>query len=149
MAQDRLKVLDNGQFYYAFKRVWANGAVGITFKGKDLIERLVALIPAPFKNLTRYHGVFAPRSRFKHLVSAKSQIRRDQFIKPDKQNKQDKQQRKKYYTMWAELMRKVFACDVLICPHCESTSSAVASISDHQIDVLECLINYDSRAPPK
>ena len=51
--------------------------------------------------------------------------------------------------MWADLMRKVFACDVLICPHCESKSSAVASISDHQIDVLECLIDYDSRAPPK
>ena len=51
--------------------------------------------------------------------------------------------------MWAELMRKVFACDVLICPHCESTLSAVASINDHQIDVLECLIDYDSRAPPK
>ena len=34
----------------------------------DFISRLVALIPAPRFNLTRYHGVFAARSKHRSEV---------------------------------------------------------------------------------
>ena len=40
LAQNRLQMLDDGRFYYAFKRIWSNGAKGIMFNGEDLIERL-------------------------------------------------------------------------------------------------------------
>jgi hypothetical protein len=34
----------------------------------QFLKRLAALIPAPFQNLTRYHGIFANRSRFRSLL---------------------------------------------------------------------------------
>ena len=33
------------------------------------IARLVALVPRPRVNLTRYHGVFAPHSKYRALVT--------------------------------------------------------------------------------
>ena len=68
LAQDRLEELDDGRFYYRFKRVWKNGTRGIFFEGPDLLERLVALIPPPRKHQLRYHGVYAPNSRFQTVV---------------------------------------------------------------------------------
>mgnify|MGYP003998223183 FL=1 len=137
-------MLDDGRFYYAFKRIWSNGAKGIMFNGEDLIERLAALIPMPRKNLTRYHGVFAPRSRFKHVVNARSKRDHDRFVRVQRHK------RRVYYTMWAELMRKVFVHDVLGCQFCNGRMAVVASIQTVQIDVLECLIKYDggARDPP-
>lgn len=34
----------------------------------QLLKRLAVLLPAPYQNLTRYHGVFANRSRFRPLL---------------------------------------------------------------------------------
>ncbi|MFH2008338.1 MAG: hypothetical protein ABI333_17265 [bacterium] len=34
----------------------------------QLLKRLAVLLPAPFQNLTRYHGVFANRSRWRPLL---------------------------------------------------------------------------------
>jgi hypothetical protein len=34
-----------------------------------VISRLVALVPKPRVNLTRFHGVFAPHSRYRALVT--------------------------------------------------------------------------------
>jgi len=47
IAQDRLAELEDGRFYYEFKRVWKNGTRGIFFEGPDPLERLAALIPPP------------------------------------------------------------------------------------------------------
>ena len=38
------------------------------FDGTDLLERIAALIPVPYKNITRYHGIFAPRSKLRSRV---------------------------------------------------------------------------------
>ena len=147
LAQDRLQCLDNGKFYYQFKRTWSNGAQGITFEGIDLIERLAALIPFPYKNLTRYHGVFAPRSRFKKFMKGRRGVVA-QLIEDERKCSLHK--RRVYYTLWHELMKKVFNVDVLGCSFCGSGMTIVSCISDYQIDVLECLVGYDAeaRGPP-
>ena len=41
----------------------------IIFEPLDFIARLAALIPPPRINLTRYHGVFAPNSQHRALVT--------------------------------------------------------------------------------
>jgi hypothetical protein len=61
IAQDRLAELEDGRFYYEFKRVWKNGTRGIYFEGPDLLERLAALIPPP-DSVTR-SGVKATSQR--------------------------------------------------------------------------------------
>ena len=78
------------------------------------------------------------------MVNARSKRDHDRFV----MGKRHK--RRVYYTMWAELMRKVFVHDVLGCQFCTGRMAVVASIQTVQIDFLECLIEYDggARDPP-
>ena len=39
------------------------------FEPLDFIARLAALVPKPRVNLTRFHGVFAPNSRYRARVT--------------------------------------------------------------------------------
>lgn len=50
---------------------------------------------------------------------------------------------------WAELMRRVFAVDVLECPRCAGSMRILAAIHPPEATraILECL-NLPSRAPP-
>jgi hypothetical protein len=49
----------NGQVRYELNTPYRNGTTHIIFEPLDFISRLVALIPKPRVNLTRFHGVFA------------------------------------------------------------------------------------------
>ena len=50
---------------------------------------------------------------------------------------------------WAELMRRVWALDVLACPRCGGRMRIIAAISGREAKdaILECL-GLPSRAPP-
>ena len=68
VCQERLELSSTGQVMVRFKRAWRNGAHSVVLAPLDFISRLVALIPAPRFNLTRYHGVFAARSKYRSEV---------------------------------------------------------------------------------
>jgi len=63
IATERLSPLPDGRLLYALKRRWRDGTTHVTFEPLDLIEKLVALIPAPRAHTVRYHGVLAPAAR--------------------------------------------------------------------------------------
>ena len=66
-SQDRLSELPDGRIRYRLSRPWGNQRA-ITLQPTALLHRLAALIPAPYVNLTRYHGCFAPNARRRHEV---------------------------------------------------------------------------------
>ena len=68
VCQERLELSSTGQVVVRFKRAWRSGAHAVVLAPLDFIGRLVALIPAPRFNLTRYHGVFAARSKSRSEV---------------------------------------------------------------------------------
>jgi hypothetical protein len=47
---------------YELKTPYRDGTTHVIFEPMDFIARLVALVPKPRVNLTRFHGVFAPNS---------------------------------------------------------------------------------------
>ena len=59
----------NGQVRYELKTPYRDGTTHVVFSPLDFIARLVALIPKPRVNLARYHGVFAPNSRWRDQVT--------------------------------------------------------------------------------
>ena len=146
LAKDRLEYLEDGSFYYGFKRAWANGVKGIRFTGADLLERLAALVPPPRKNITRYHGVFAPSSKLRKSVTQHTQ---DQYLRTQRLliRKSNKKKRN-YWCLWALLMRHVFREEVLTCPRCQSSMQMIALI-DHP-EAIHAMLGYDdeARAPP-
>ena len=59
----------NGRVRYELKTPWRNGTTHVLFEPLDFISRLVSLVPKPRVNLTRFHGVFAPNSKYRALVT--------------------------------------------------------------------------------
>ncbi len=55
--------------------------------------------------------------------------------------------RRSYRVPWAELLRKVFAVDVLACPKCEGRLEMIAFISDQGI-ARKILEHLELDAPP-
>ena len=102
----------------------------------DFIGRLVALIPAPHFNLTRYHGVFAARSKLRSKVvpgpapkeaSAEPvQLRLALDGEPVRAALADELEAKPVSRHpWAYLLQRVFAVDVLTCSLCQGAMRLV------------------------
>ena len=69
-SQQRLSVLPNGKVSYKLARPWPTpaGVSELHMEPLQFLKRLAVLLPAPYQNLTRYHGVFANRSRYRPLL---------------------------------------------------------------------------------
>jgi hypothetical protein len=143
IAQDRLAELEDGRFYYEFKRVWKNGTRGIFFEGPDLLERLAALIPPPRRHQVRYHGVYAPNSRFQAVV------KRMTLAGEEALRRQQRVRRRVYWVLWAELLKRTFAVDVTCCPICSGSMQNISLI--YSPEAILALLPYDvvgARGPP-
>jgi hypothetical protein len=64
-----LSLTPNGNIRYQLKTPYRDGTTHVIFEPLDFIARLAALVPRPRVNLTRFHGVFAPNSRHRALVT--------------------------------------------------------------------------------
>lgn len=69
-SQQRLSVLPNGKVRYELPRPWPTptGVTELIMEPVQFLKRLAVLLPAPYQNLVRYHGVFANRSRYRPLL---------------------------------------------------------------------------------
>lgn len=135
---------DNGDVMLQLKRPWSNGTTHMRFTGPELIERLVALVPAPRVNLVRYHGVFAPNARLRPEVVSKARAARTQEPTPHPSHARGR------YLDWAELMRRVFEFDVTVCPRCRTSGmQVIACITD--VDVIRDILTHIGQptAPPR
>jgi len=88
VSEKRLTLTKNGNVRFQLKTPYRNGTTHVIFEPLDFIARLAALVPKPRVNLTRFHGVFAPNSQHRALVTP---ARRGKDSKPKAANvKQDK-----------------------------------------------------------
>ena len=86
VSTQHLSLTRNGQVRYELKTPYANGTTHVLFEPLDftapahpcargisasmhVISRLAALVPKPSVHLTRFHGVFAPHSKYRALVT--------------------------------------------------------------------------------
>jgi hypothetical protein len=86
LANQRLSLTRNGLICYQLKTPYSDGTTHVLFEPLDFmsrmdgmpraqgcagaaISRLVALIPRPRLNLTRFHGLFAPNSKHRGLIT--------------------------------------------------------------------------------
>jgi len=66
---ERLSLTSQGQLRYMLKTPYRDGTTHVVFEPLDFMARLAALVPRPRAHLTRYHGVFAPHSRWRAEVT--------------------------------------------------------------------------------
>ena len=69
IAAPRLSLTPSGNVRYQLKTPYRDGTTHVIFEPLDFMARLAALVTRPWVNLTRYHGVFAPNSKHRALVT--------------------------------------------------------------------------------
>jgi len=102
------------------------GTSHFLFEPIEFLEKLAALIPRPAVNLLLYHGVLAPRARWR------SQVVRYGRPAPDG-NALEASPRVAVPTRawtWPALMHRVFALDVLACPPCGGRLRVIATVQN-------------------
>ena len=128
----------------------------------DFLAKLAALIPPPRKNLTRYHGVFAPNHAWRSRIvptmhaSLEPELPCEESDTPEQPEKRVPATELARRLDWAALLMRVFAIDVLKCPKCEGRMRVLALITEP--DVVERILSHlglpvsppplSSRGPP-
>ena len=164
---DRLEALPDGKLRYWFKTPWRDGTTHAIFEPLQFLEKLAALVPTPRAHLVRFHGLLAPAAKWRPWIVPNNATTEAPLDSPDsatttatsggadladcdeKQKRADTGgQRGRNYT-WSELMKRVFAADVLACPHCGGRLRILSIIYPPQITrkILDHL-GIPSRPPP-
>ncbi len=159
VSEKRLTLTPSGNIRYQLKTPYRDGTTHVIFEPLDFIARLAALVPKPRVNLTRFHGVFAPNSKHRALVTpAKRGKKKRCELSSDEEPKTEAEKRASM--TWAQRLKRVFNVDIEICSSCGGSMKVIACIEeplvikkilDH-IEKKEQAERHDSlppsRAPP-
>ena len=122
LSSHRLQLAPDGKnLILLLKTSWRDGTSSILLSPFDLLERLVALIPAPRKNLIRYHGFLGPNAELRGELLSHIEKNGD-ILKT-----------KIYRPKFADLMWRVFDIDVLSCPRCFSRMQIISFIKEARV----------------
>jgi hypothetical protein len=157
LSQERLSLREDGRVVYHLRRPWPNaaGATCLVLGPAEFLRRLAALVPAPYTNLVRYHGVFAGRSRWRarlplppgkdadEAAEPRSPPEPEADNRPDPASLEtpaasqtpplDSSTRRRRSLPWAKLLLRVFFLDALTCPRCTTPMLVLSLISDPQV----------------
>jgi len=131
VATERLSVLPDGRIAYDLRRAWSDGTTAVVFEPLTFLEKLAALIPPPRAHLVTYHGVLAPAAPMRRRIvpPAGPGARRGGAGSGGRRYR------------WAELLKRVFAVDVLSCGLCGGRRRVLALITSGCVvrAMLTCL----------
>ena len=116
ISNDRLSLDESGNIIYKLKRPYDNGTTHLRFTPEEFLEKLIALVPPPRSNLTRYHGVLGPHAKLRKKVVIKN-----------KKAKTEKKKKSNSRIAWAKLLKRVFNFEVEIC-RCGGKLKIIAAI---------------------
>jgi hypothetical protein len=121
IAKSRLSLAEDGQVVLRLMRPLQDGRTQLRFGEIEFLHKLAILIPPPQKNLTRYFGVFAPNHHCRESVVG--------IGREDELPAQPAEDRPHPRALpWAELLRRVFAIDILKCDQCGGDMKIIAVI---------------------
>ena len=142
ISEKRLSLTSTGNIRYRLKTPYSEslphersecfgyGTTHVIFEPLDFIAKLASLVPKPKVNLTRFHGVFAPTSKHRTLVTPARRGKGGQ--RGDQKDDKTAQERRAAMT-WAQRLKRVFNIDVKTCTHCGGSVKVIACIEDQQV----------------
>ena len=152
---------DGDELRYELKKAWRDGTRFVRLDPYELIARICAMVPPPWSNMVRFHGVLAPNAKLREQVvaSAKPYVPPSENTAPnplqlplfgklfDEPEADVSHKRRK---PWAWLLKHVFAIDVNVCPKCSGRMKwhQVALTADAIRDGLS-KAGFLARGPPK
>jgi len=126
VSTERMALTASGQVRYTLKTPYRDGTTHIVLEPLELMARLAALVPPPRMHLTRFHGVFAPHSKLRVLVTP---AHRGMGAKP-----QEEPPPPRHVAMsWAQRLKRVFGIEIDACAGCGGKLKIIASIEEPQV----------------
>ncbi len=143
-----------GRVRYKLRRAWRDGTTAIEFDPLTFIARLAALIPRPGVHLLTYHGLLAPAASYRDRVlpdppeepdddrlDVCSRARSADWSRASRTPRRPR-------TLWAELLRRVFAIDILRC-HCGGRREVLTFLTDPVVvQKILAHLGLPARSPP-
>ncbi len=157
VSEKRLSLTRGGNVRYQLQTPYRAGTPPGIYAPLDFNARLAALVPKPRVTLPRFHGVFAPNSRHRALVTPAKRGRGNKVRVADEPA--TPAQRRASMT-WAQRRKRVFNIDIEPCSGCGGAMKVIACIEDPIVSkqILEHLKHNaetrgtralpESRAPP-
>ncbi len=145
VSEKRLSLTPSGNVRYELKTPYRNGTTHVIFEPLDFIARLAALVPKPRVNLTRFHGVFAPNSRYRARVTPAKRGRGSQRCSTGDSQAPTPGERRASMT-WAQRLKRVFGIDIETCRACGGAVRIIAYIEDPVV-IEKILTHLDSKDP--
>ena len=160
-SQTRLSMLANGNVCYRLRKPYFTGQTEVVLPPVAFLRRLASLIPPPRTHMVRFAGAFAPNANIRSAVVALAPAATDPRPPSPDAQKADADQTprsRRYRMLWAALLKRVFAKDVLTCPDCQGRMKLIATITTP--DAIEAILRCvglptkpptiaDARAPPQ
>ena len=88
-------------------------------------------MPKPRFHLTRFHGVFAPNSKYRAAVTGEGKEKQPSSMAITELPADSEDRRGKM--SWAMRLKRVFNIDVTVCRHCQGSVRIIACIEDRQV----------------
>jgi hypothetical protein len=127
VSENRLSLTPNGNIRYQLKTPYRDGTTHVIFEPLDFIAKLAALVPRPRVNLTRFHGVFAPNSKHRALVTPAKRGKGNQARGSEEAS--TPAERRASMT-WARRLKRVFHIDIETCGECGGAVKVIACIEE-------------------
>ena len=133
------------------------GSLFLVLTPDELVARLATLVPPPRVHAVRYHGVFAPNSKVRRrIVPPSPEQPAATGASPLPEPGPETPRRggaagpaRSYRVPWADLLKKVFAIDVLACPDCGARLKLIAFIAEATVARrIPDHLGLDSQGPP-
>ncbi|MBW9269274.1 MAG: IS91 family transposase [Candidatus Thiodiazotropha sp. (ex. Lucinisca nassula)] len=146
VSEKRLSLTPSGNIRYQLKTPYSDGTTHVIFEPLDFIAKLAALVPKPRVNLTRFHGVFAPNSKYRVDVTP---AKRGKGNPTQSRDDKTPEQRRQAMT-WAQRLKRAFNIDVSICPQCGGEAKVIACIEEQAVidTILAHLMKKGALPPP-
>jgi len=142
LALWQLEELPGGRIGFHLKHPASDGTEMLVLEPLELLEKLTALLPKPGEHHVHFFGVLAAHA-----------ARRAQVIPPCGDQEPGTAQlggRTRRRLSWAQLLRRVFALELMVCPLCGGQRRVIAAIEKGAVAkaILECL-GLPTEPPPR
>ena len=125
VSEQRLSLTSKGNVRDQLKTPYRDGTTHVIFERLDFIARLAALVPKPRVNLTRFHGVFAPNSKHRAMLTPAKRGKGNQVGTRSEATDRAPAERRAGMTpdqvrgrLWAQRLKRVFNIDIETCREC-------------------------------
>jgi hypothetical protein len=124
-----------------------------TFDPAEFLARVIMHIPEPRRHLVRYYGAYSNVSRGKRRRQGEATsgaAPRDGEQAPSARARRDHSpDARAFRRSWAQLIKRVYEVDPLLCPSCGGEMRIIAFIIDHDVvdAILRHLATADAKSP--